>query len=115
MIEFLRARSLEGMHLAALWIDPGHHVGDDSILPRGIETLQHHQHRPAILGVEALLQIGEALEAPGEELLAFVFVETAGFISLEVREPELVGLVDAVAIEKLAHAFGPICNLVLFV
>ena len=75
VVEFLRARRLERMHLAALRIDAGHHVLDDAVLAGRIHRLEHDQHRPAVLRVEPLLQIGEALDVRLEHLLGLVLVD----------------------------------------
>ena len=60
------ARRLEGMHLATLRVDLRHHVLDDAVFSRRIQSLQDDQDRPAVLGIEPLLQIAEALGPLGK-------------------------------------------------
>ena len=46
---------LEAEYLAALRVDPGHHMLDGAIFPRRIHRLENQQHRVAVGGVEKLL------------------------------------------------------------
>ena len=105
VIELLMARRLEGMHLAALRIDAGHHVLDGAVLARCIHRLEDCQHRPAILRVELLLQRGEALHSVCEHRLGFGLfeVETTGVGRVVIGEPELVRLVDTETAERLGE------------
>ena len=104
VVELVRARRLERMHLAALRIDAGHHVLDDAVLAGGVHALQHDQHRPLVVRVEPLLQFGEPLDVVGQHRLGFVLVEieTAGVGGVERREPEAIGIVDAKRLRMLA-------------
>src|SRR6266511_1840483 len=52
VVELELAWRLEGMHVAALWIDAGHHMLDDAVLACGIEPLEDDQEGPAVLGIE---------------------------------------------------------------
>jgi hypothetical protein len=49
------------VHAASLRVEPGHDVVDDAVLAGGIHPLEHDEQRPAAVGIEALLQLGEAL------------------------------------------------------
>ena len=55
MVEFVRARRLERVNLAALRIDAAHHVLDDAVLAGCVHALQHYEQRPLVLSVKALL------------------------------------------------------------
>ena len=57
MIELLSGRDLEGMNGAALRIQLGHHILDDTVLARCVDPLQDDEQRSAILGVEPFLEI----------------------------------------------------------
>jgi hypothetical protein len=54
--QFRSAGVLEAEYLAALGIDAGHHVLDDTILSRRIHRLEDQQDRIAVSCVEDLLQ-----------------------------------------------------------
>ena len=85
VIEFLGGRRLEGMHLAAHRIHAVEHVLDDAALAGCVHALQDHQHRPFVLRVKPLLQIGEMLGVLGDDLLGFVLadLEPAGIGRVE--------------------------------
>ena len=99
MLQFLRARLLERMHLAALRIDAAHDVLDDAVLAGGVHRLQHDQHRPAVFGVKPLLQFGEPLDALGQHGLGIFFVDgqPAALGGIVLGQAEFVRLVDAEA------------------
>jgi hypothetical protein len=52
VVELFAARGLERVHLAALRIDPRHHVLDRAVLAGGVHRLEDQQHAPLVLGVE---------------------------------------------------------------
>src|SRR5262249_52377012 len=56
MVELERVRRLERMHLAALRIEPGHHMLDDAVLAGGVHGLEDDQNRPAVMRIELLLE-----------------------------------------------------------
>ena len=68
---------------------------DDAVLAGGIHPLEHDQHRPAAVGIEALLQLGETLDVVREHCLGIALVEPAGVRGIERSEAETVGIVDA--------------------
>jgi hypothetical protein len=80
---------------AALRVETRHDVLDDAILAGSIHPLQHDQQRPAPVGIEALLQLAEALEVVREHRLGVLLVEPAGVRGIERREAETVRIVDA--------------------
>ena len=80
-----RARRLEGVDLAALRVDARHDVLDRAVLAGGVHRLEHRQHRPAVLGVELLLQVGKPFYAVGEHRLGVVLADV---------EAEGVGRID---------------------
>ena len=101
VVELLGARRLERMHLAALRIDAAHHVLDDAVLAGRVHAPAAHQHRPAVVGVEPLLQFGEPLDVLRQHRLGVVLVEIepAGVGRIDRRKPKAVGIVDAEALE----------------
>jgi hypothetical protein len=64
VLELLGAGLFERVHFAALRIDAGHHVLDDTVLANRIHALEHQQHTPLAVGVETLLQLAK----PGDAL-----------------------------------------------
>src|ERR1041385_3178572 len=74
VIELFGARRLERIDVAALRIDAGHHMLDGAILAGGIHCLEDDQERPAILRVEPLLQLGEALDVTRKQLARALLV-----------------------------------------
>ena len=93
--EFLVARRLERVHIAALRVEARHDVVDDAVLAGGIHPLQHDEQRPAAVGIEALLQLGETLDVVRQHRFGVVLVETTGIGGIERSEAEMVGVVDA--------------------
>ncbi len=77
MIEFVRRRLLERGDLAALRIDAVEHALDGAVLAGGVHALEDQQQRPAVLGVEFLLEIVQPLAVGIQDLLALVLVEAA--------------------------------------
>ena len=63
VVEILAGRRLEGVDLAALRVDAGHDVLDRAVLAGRVHRLEDQQHRPAVLRVEHVLQLGERLDA----------------------------------------------------
>ena len=57
VIEFLSRRSLEAVHLAALRVQPRHHVLDGAVLSRRIHRLKDDQQRVPVLCVENVLEL----------------------------------------------------------
>ena len=55
MIQLLRTRLLERMHLHALRVEARHHVLDHAVFAGGIHRLQDDEHGPAVVGVQLLL------------------------------------------------------------
>src|SRR5262249_22277651 len=108
MIELLRARRLERVHLAALRIDARHRVLDDAVLAGGIHPLQHDQQRPAVVGIEALLQAAEALDVVRQHRLGLVLaeVDSAGVRTIDRGEAETAGMIDAITLGQLPCFHG---------
>ena len=101
MLELLGARRLEGVHLAALRIDAGHHVLDDAVLAGGVHALEHHQHAPLAAGVEALLQIRDPGNAVGENRLDVLDVgrEAEALGRIMIGDPEVFRVIDPASLE----------------
>ena len=73
-------------------LTPGQDVLDDAILARRIDPLQDRENGPVPLGIEPLLQFGQALHAGLEQLLGFLLVdvEAAGVAGIAVGQLEAV-------------------------
>ena len=71
---------------------------DDAVLAGGIHRLENREHRPAVLRVKHVLQVGELLDAVLQHLLGLALVdrEACGIAGIGIRQPELFGIVDAV-------------------
>ena len=82
VIEFVGRRLLEGRDFAALRIDAFENALDRAVLAGGIHALEDHQQRPAVLRVQLLLEIVEALAVGLDDLFALLLVETASFTGL---------------------------------
>ena len=102
VVEFLAGRRLERVDLAALRVDPGHHVFDRAVFARGIHGLENQQHRPLVLRIKFVLQFGQRLDTHGQRLFRARFVLVAqmervgGVVILEaeffpVRHAERLG------------------------
>src|SRR5215475_8291909 len=71
-----------------MWVDALEHAFDSAVLTRGVHALEDQQHRPAVLGVELFLEIGQALAVGIDDLLALLLVEAAplgGLVRLEMK------------------------------
>ena len=55
-------RLLERRHVHALRVEPAHDVPDRAVLAGRVHRLEDDQQRPAVLGIEALLQLAETLD-----------------------------------------------------
>ena len=81
-------------------------------LPDGIDPLQDRKHGPMPLGIEPLLQFGEALHAGLEQLLGLLLVdvESAGVAGVAVGKLETAALVDAKTRDDFGweHRPGPL-------
>ena len=82
------------MHLAAQRVDARHHVLDDAVLAGCIHGLEHDEHRPAVLGIEPLLQVGESPHAVGEDRLGIFLVERKAevFGGMVISNPKPLGV-----------------------
>ena len=67
MVEFLGRGLFEGVYLAALRIDAGHHVLDRAVFAGRIHRLQNQQHRPRIGRKQYLLGFGELRDVIRQE------------------------------------------------
>jgi hypothetical protein len=90
VVEIGGGRRLERVDLAALRVDARHDVLDRAVLAGRVHGLEDQQQRPAILGVELVLQLRQQLDARPQELPGFILrghlVGVAGIDVLE-REP----------------------------
>jgi hypothetical protein len=104
VIEVLRRRRLEGIHLAALRIDSGHDVLDRPVLAGGIHRLEGQEDGPAVLGVETILQLGQRLDPDRERLLRARLVlraEVERVTRVHVLQAERLAVGDAEGLREL--------------
>ena len=106
VLEVFRRWLLEREDLAALRIDARHDVLDRAVLAGSVHGLENKQQRPAILGVEHVLFLGEPLGSALEKFsgLAFVHLETLGVAGIEVLESKALALGDAERVNILLDA-----------
>ena len=92
VIELRRRRLLERHRADAHRAHAAHHVPDRAVFSRCVHTLQHDQHFVAMLGVEKLLKLAEALDELAADLVAFVLVARRGarVVGIEVSEADFV-------------------------
>ena len=104
MIELFARRRLERMDLAALRVDPGHHVLDRAVFAGGIHRLKDQQHRPSILRVETLLQVGHLLAPLFEHFVAHRLEALApGVGGIDVFQAKARTVSDAVSRRKVGR------------
>src|SRR4029453_8506587 len=106
VVEILRGRRLEGVHLAALRIDSGHHVLDRAILAGGVHRLKGEEDGPAVLRVEPVLELGERLDPDRQRLLRPRLVlgsQVEGVARVDVLQAERRAVLDS---EGLGEAAG---------
>src|SRR5262249_24922163 len=104
-----RTRCLECMHQTALRIEAGHDVLDHAILAGRIHRLQHDQEGPRTVGIESFLQLRKPTEILGKLRLGLVLIEieAARVGGIERRQPEVVRIVDAEALDQLFKLHTP--------
>ena len=99
VVEIGGGRRLERVDLAALRVDPRHDVLDRAVLAGGVHRLEDQQQRPAILGVELVLQLGQQLDAGLQELLGVILLgHLVGVTGIDVLEREPLPGFDPVAL-----------------
>jgi hypothetical protein len=69
VLQFCRGRVLEAEYLAALRVDPGHHVLDGAILSGRVHRLEDQQHGIAVGRVMELLERAELRHVVFEQFL----------------------------------------------
>jgi hypothetical protein len=96
VLKLFAARRFEGVHFAGLRIDARHDVLDDAVLARSVHALQHDQHGPASVRIEALLHFREPADAFREDELRLVAVglEAERFGGIVSGEPEPARPID---------------------
>src|SRR6476660_755012 len=81
VVQFFRARRLEGENGASLRVHARHDVLDHTILAGRVQALEDDQERPAVLRVEFLLQVAEHAFASVEYILRVLFAFDSGRVS----------------------------------
>jgi hypothetical protein len=111
VVELVRVRRLEGVHVAALGIDAGHHVLAGAVLAGRVHALEDEEQGPAILSVQLLLQLVQDGGALLEELLGMdprLHPPRVGRV--HVLEPELAAVPHAVPLGQTGHLLeDPAC------
>ena len=74
VVEILRRRLLERIHLAAGRINPGEHSADGAVLAGRVHRLEYQQHRMVVMGVEDALQLIQLFNLLLQLFLVFFFV-----------------------------------------
>src|SRR5262245_45090585 len=114
MIELFVGRRLERVDLTALRVDAGQDVLDRAVLARRIHGLKDEQHRPAVLGVEHVLQLGERLDARGERFLGARLVlgaESQRLAGIDAVEAEPGAIGDAEGLGERSRALDDLLDL----
>ncbi len=106
VVEILRRGLLERKHLATLRIDARHDVLDGAVLAGRIHRLKHQQQRPAVLGVEHVLLLGEPLGAALEQIrrVVLVEIEAAGVGGIEILQAKALALGNAERVDVVLDA-----------
>ena len=113
MIEVFGRRGLERVDLAALRIHSRHHVLDRAVLAGGVDGLEHEQQRPAILRVEAILQVGDRVGAEPERLERTGLVsgvQAAAVAGIDVLQAEALAVFDAVGARETPGLFDEVAS-----
>ncbi len=84
MLQFDGAGMFEAEDLAALRVDPGHHMLDGAVLSRRVHCLKDQQDGIAVGGVEKLLQRAQLRDVLPQQLLIVLFRLVHG---LDPRRP----------------------------
>src|ERR1700682_1272724 len=102
VLKLLLGWRLERINLAALGIHPRHHMLDGSIFSGRIHGLEDQQHRPAILGIELVLQLCQAKIALSQRLFCMLFgVPMSRLCWIEVFQSKIFPAGDAVGLREL--------------
>ncbi len=113
MVEVFGRRGLERVDLAALRIHSRHHVLDRAVLAGGVDGLEHEQQRPAILRVEAILQLGDRVDAVLERLERTGLVsgvQAAAVARIDVLQAEALAVLDAVRTRETPGLFDEVAH-----
>lgn len=86
MRELGRRRGFERDGAAALGVDTGENLADDTVLARGIEALEHQEEAALPLGVEPLLQDAQPLDELFPLLLGARLVVAEGLARVARRQ-----------------------------
>ena len=72
MFQFVGARLFEAENLAALRIDPGHHMPNRAVLAAGVHTLKNQQQRIAVRRIVKALQRAQLRNVFFQDFLIFL-------------------------------------------
>jgi hypothetical protein len=82
-------------------------VLDGPVLARGVHRLEDQQQRPAVLGVELVLELGQELDAFLEDLLGGLCIlglETPGIAGVDVLQTEPASVADPERLHEATRA-----------
>jgi hypothetical protein len=105
VVEFFSRWALERHHLAALRVDAGHHMLDSAILARRVHGLEDEEDRPAVLGVEPVLQLCERLYPSLHALLGpglVLRLQPGGILGIGILKTKGVALGNAIGLRERA-------------
>jgi len=95
VVEFLLGGRLKRRDVASLRVDAGHYVLDGAVLAGCIHGLKNDQQRPAVLGIELFLELGEQVATMLQNLPGFFLVfHPAGVGRVVVLEPKASAFAD---------------------
>jgi len=98
VVELLGRGGLERVDLAPLRVHARQDVLDRAVLAGGVHRLEDQEEGPLVLGVEPVLERGEELDAPVEQLGRVVLLElqAPGVARVVVLQAELLSALDAI-------------------
>ena len=109
VIEIFAGRSLEGVNLAALRIHTRHDVLDRSVLARRVHRLKNEQHRPAILGIQNILQFRQRIYTILQCFLGpwlILRLQLAGVAWIDILEAEFFSVRNTIGFAEPASGFN---------
>ena len=83
VVELLRGRLFEAVHLHPLGIEAAHHMLDRAVLPGRIHRLEDQQQGVPVLGIKAVLQFRHFLDVFLEQGQPLVFAQSAVLAGVE--------------------------------
>ena len=102
MIQFFRGGGLEGIHLTALRVHPGHHVFDGPVFTGGIHCLKDYQHAELVLSIELVLQFRHASDTLFQQFIGMLSrLDLRRVCGIVVLQAEFFAFIHPVQVGKL--------------